>query len=556
MEDILLKIQDSLKIVHQLFSDVLHTSKEFQQFLRIQTLYNDFTPSHIVRTGNQFMGKISLEFILNFLKQIEESLLKYNKKKDKIYQEQLNDLLLKVNMLVENIHHSFNLSVDDLACLTDDHERKIALKNITKTIKVEDSAKLNAQLQKFLTQYNLMKAVLYKIYKYKPSSSRNLLTGWLMMNYSIFAKGKVKRLASKFDSVSNIESLKKIWDLADSKLLRLLIPITLPSISFNKLIYIPRLVTFSIEPSSIKKANEEKNAHYIDLLSDKDTNFALQQDLINSRVQVRVLSNKVIHSIDPNSKNCCSSSKEYEVIDKIIIHVHGGAFLAMSTFSHQSYTRVWANRLNVPIFSIDYRLAPEDPFPAGLDDIWQAYTWIVNYSSKFLGINPKKIILAGDSAGGNLITAVTLKAISEGFRIPDGLLLIYPAMNMQIKYFSKSLFLSFDDVFLTPRAFPLIRDYYATSEDLFENYLVSPVFAPQEMIEKFPKTEMMITLSDPLSHDAIRFAEKLLQASVDTHIFEYPDGIHGMLSLGTKHIVPLYSQSVDDSCELLSRLLI
>jgi hormone-sensitive lipase len=54
----------------------------------------------------------------------------------------------------------------------------------------------------------------------------------------------------------------------------------------------------------------------------------------------------------------------------IVIHVHGGGFVAMSSGSHQSYTRMWANDLNIPIFSIDYRLSPAYDFPAALNDVW------------------------------------------------------------------------------------------------------------------------------------------------------------------------------------------
>ena len=54
----------------------------------------------------------------------------------------------------------------------------------------------------------------------------------------------------------------------------------------------------------------------------------------------------------------------------LIIHVHGGGFVAMSSSSHQNYTRVWANDLGVPIISVDYRLAPESQYPAALNDVW------------------------------------------------------------------------------------------------------------------------------------------------------------------------------------------
>jgi len=63
------------------------------------------------------------------------------------------------------------------------------------------------------------------------------------------------------------------------------------------------------------------------------------------------------------------------------------------------------------VFSIDYKLAPEHPFPAAVDDCWQAYNWIIDNCKDTLWINPRKVVLVGDSAGGNLVLAVALRAI-------------------------------------------------------------------------------------------------------------------------------------------------
>ena len=72
-------------------------------------------------------------------------------------------------------------------------------------------------------------------------------------------------------------------------------------------------------------------------------------------------------------------------LSEVIIHVHGGGFVSMSPDSHQNYTRRWANSTRRPVFSIDYRLAPENPFPAALDDCWQFYNWLLLYGEIILG---------------------------------------------------------------------------------------------------------------------------------------------------------------------------
>lgn len=74
------------------------------------------------------------------------------------------------------------------------------------------------------------------------------------------------------------------------------------------------------------------------------------------------------------------------------------------------YTRRWAKNENlkdIPIFSVDYRRSPGCPYPGALEDCWQAYLFIVNRIKEFYNVNPKKIILAGDSAGGNMVLGIT-----------------------------------------------------------------------------------------------------------------------------------------------------
>ena len=84
----------------------------------------------------------------------------------------------------------------------------------------------------------------------------------------------------------------------------------------------------------------------------------------------------------------------------------------------------WALDLEVPIASIDYSLAPEYPYPRAIEECFYAYAWILKNASK-LGWTGKTLILVGDSAGGNLITIVTMKAIEAGLRKPDGIVCFY-----------------------------------------------------------------------------------------------------------------------------------
>lgn len=243
-------------------------------------------------------------------------------------------------------------------------------------------------------------------------------------------------------------------------------------------------------------------------------------------------------------------------VNKVILHIHGGGFISMSSYSHQSYTRIWANELNIPIFSVDYRKAPQYPFPAGLDDVWQVYTWIVNHAEQHLGIIPKKIILVGDSAGGNLILAVTLKAIMMNFPLPCGLLAYYPALDLTRERFTESLLLSLEDPILSHTYLKICLDSYLkdTKCDPRTHPLISPLNASDELLERMPPIRLFTGTVDPLHDDTLRFADRLLENGVDTKLFIYPGIYHGSLSFAVKGGVKACRQSVNDGIEMFKEL--
>lgn len=110
----------------------------------------------------------------------------------------------------------------------------------------------------------------------------------------------------------------------------------------------------------------------------------------------------------------------------LLIHFHGGGFVAQTSRSHENYLRSWSKELNVPVLSVDYSLSPEAPFPRALEECFYAYCWALN-NCHLLGSTAERICLAGDSAGGNLCITVSMKAMSTGIRVPDGIMAAYPA---------------------------------------------------------------------------------------------------------------------------------
>lgn len=120
-------------------------------------------------------------------------------------------------------------------------------------------------------------------------------------------------------------------------------------------------------------------------------------------------------------------SKNLKILPKskcLIIHAHGGGFVAQSSKSHLLYLDDWAEQLNVPILSIDYSLAPEAPYPVAMNEVLYIYFWALQ-NAEILGSTCERIIFAGDSAGANLLLAATLKCIDMKIRKPDGVFIAY-----------------------------------------------------------------------------------------------------------------------------------
>lgn len=103
----------------------------------------------------------------------------------------------------------------------------------------------------------------------------------------------------------------------------------------------------------------------------------------------------------------------------------------MGPLNHYTYQRKWTNLTGAPVFCLNYRKAPEHPFPQGLDDCWQVYNWLRDESHKYFKIaKEKEIILCGDSAGGNLSVALMNMLIDNDVKLPIYLLAIYPCNSL------------------------------------------------------------------------------------------------------------------------------
>lgn len=259
--------------------------------------------------------------------------------------------------------------------------------------------------------------------------------------------------------------------------------------------------------------------------------------------------------IKPRSKSLPVSLPD-PYFDGVVLHIHGGGFVAMSSCSHQTYTRQWAKQVGKAVLSIDYRLAPKYPYPTALDDCWQAYNWILNEMEKSIGIKPSRIVLTGDSAGGNLALALTFLAIKNGVRIPNGLMLAYPALRVDLNAFTPSYLIALHDHILPHSVLKLIPGAYIPEGGRpKEDPLLSPIYASDELLEKLPPIRMMVGEKDPLHDDCWRLVDRLKKLNKDIKMTVYKDLSHGFLGYDMPGGIRMAKVCIQEAADMIKELL-
>jgi len=189
----------------------------------------------------------------------------------------------------------------------------------------------------------------------------------------------------------------------------------------------------------------------------------------------------------------------------VLLFMHGGGYLAGSPKTHRALTTWLAHRAGMRTFSLDYRLAPEHPFPAGLDDAVRAMHALVA-----AGTPMSKIVLCGDSAGGGLVLATMLRLRAEGAELPAAAALICPLTDCTGQ--SKSLVTNAEsEPLLGLRHRDAAMKSYAGKTPLDHPYL-SPLFAD---LRGLPPMLVEASSIEVLWDDAVQFVEKAKAAGVD-----------------------------------------
>lgn len=207
-----------------------------------------------------------------------------------------------------------------------------------------------------------------------------------------------------------------------------------------------------------------------------------------------------------------------------LVFFHGGGFVLGSLTSHDPPCRVLADDGRVIVIAVDYRLAPEHRFPAATDDAIAAFRWVASNAAS-LGIDPKRIAVGGDSAGGTLSAVVAQQTKNDAIR-PAMQMLIYPATDMTMSSPSHTQMGS--GFFLEHETMLWFRDHYLRGPEDRRDVRASPLFADD--LRGLPPAFVATAGFDPLRDEGEAYADKLRAAGVPVTYRCYPSLFHGFFS--------------------------
>ncbi|HEX7378873.1 MAG TPA: alpha/beta hydrolase [Pirellulales bacterium] len=208
-----------------------------------------------------------------------------------------------------------------------------------------------------------------------------------------------------------------------------------------------------------------------------------------------------------------------------LVYFHGGGWVLGSIDTHDGLCRSIANAAECVVVSVDYRLAPEHPFPAGASDTFFALAWVV-FNAESLGIDPWRVVVGGDSAGGNLAAVATLMAREYGGRPAlAGQVLLYPITDCD---FNTSSYLNYGDGHLLTRdAMAWFFKHYLPADIWADDPFISPLRA--ESLRGLPPALVITAECDPLCDEGNAYARRLEADGVPVRWHCYPGMIHGFI---------------------------
>ncbi len=201
---------------------------------------------------------------------------------------------------------------------------------------------------------------------------------------------------------------------------------------------------------------------------------------------------------------------------RVLLYLHGGGYVSGSPITHRTITARLAQEAAARVFALDYRLAPEHPFPAALEDAWAAYWWLISEEQ----VAPAQIVVAGDSAGGGLTVALLLALRAAGVPLPAGAVGLSPWLDLTLS--GATLTANAPTDYLNADVLRASAQMYGGGRDLGDPQL-SPLYAD---LAGLPPLLIQAGGAEMLLDDSRRFAVRAREAGVEVQLAIYPHMVH------------------------------
>lgn len=209
-----------------------------------------------------------------------------------------------------------------------------------------------------------------------------------------------------------------------------------------------------------------------------------------------------------------------------VVFAHGGGFVLCDLDSHDGFCRSMSRFTDTVVVSVDYRLAPEHRAPAAVEDVFATWCWFLDRAEE-LGIDRSRVLVAGDSAGGNLATVTALMCRDRGKPMPAGQVLIYPVIE---PFFDTESYRKYSTGYINTRdAMQFYWRQYLDDKLPSPEYLVAPARA--ESLEGLPPAIVVTAGFDVLYSEGVSYSQKLRAADVPVTHRDYPGLFHGFITM-------------------------
>ncbi|UOE57424.1 alpha/beta hydrolase [Bacillus sp. CMF12] len=230
-----------------------------------------------------------------------------------------------------------------------------------------------------------------------------------------------------------------------------------------------------------------------------------------------------------------------------LVYYHGGGWVIGDLETVEVPCRLLTNLANCVVISVNYRLAPEHKFPAAADDSYAAVKWVAENAAS-IGVDPSRIAVGGDSAGGNLAAVVALMARDKGEISLAYQMLIYPVTNHS--YATESYTENADGYLLTKDSMEWFWNHYLLNEEDGKNPYASPLQAKD--LSGLPPALVLTGEFDPLRDEGEAYAERLKEAGVQVETKRYDGMIHGFFWM--PGVLEQGRKSIEQAADALKRV--